>query len=100
FKGGITTYLSENPFNLPFSEITGENGEVTVRAMAESVKKLYSSDHSIATLEISGSVLIAVAGPDVTVVEKILPGDNKERNIIRISQTALHILRRMLINKQ
>ncbi len=100
FKGAITTYLSENPFKLPFSEITGENGEVAVRAMAESVKKLYSSDHSIVTLEIPGSVLIAVAGPDLTVVEKILSGDNKERNIIRISQTALHILRRMLINKQ
>jgi hypothetical protein len=41
--------------------------------------------------------MIAVAGPDSVVIEKILPGDNPERNIIMTSQTALHILRRMLI---
>ena len=113
FKGGLTTYPSEVSQKLPCLDlripenITG-NSEAVVRAMAEGIKELYAADYSIATLGIpgagsgdkevaSGTIMIAVAGPDSVVIEKILPGDNPERNIIRTSQTALHILRRMLI---
>ncbi len=110
FKGGITTSPSEVSQKLPCLEPEiSENPEDAVRAMAMSVKRSFATDYSIATLGIpgagagdkeaaKGTILIAVAGPDSIVVEKLLPGDNPERNIIRTSQTALNILRRMLIN--
>jgi nicotinamide-nucleotide amidase len=114
FKGGITTYPSQLSQKLPcldleIPENISEDPEAVVRAIALSVKRTFVADYSIATLGIpgagtgdkevaKGALLIAVAGPENVVIEKIVPGDNPERNIIRTSQTALQILRRMLIN--
>jgi nicotinamide-nucleotide amidase len=43
-------------------------------------------------------VWIAVATPAKTITEKFVFGDNRERNIIRSSQTALQLLRKNMLN--
>jgi len=110
FKGGITISSSERFQKIPCLEPgfnAEDDSEAVINALAKSTRSSFASDYSIVTLgiqspsdkeKVADTVLIAVAGPDSMVIEKIMPGDNPERNIIRISQTALQILRRMLIN--
>lgn len=114
YKGGITAYsneLKENLLNVP-SDVINEHGAVSepvVRQMAEGVRKVFNAGYSLATSGIAGpgggtdekpvgTVWIAVSGPQKTVTEKYIFGDNRERNIIRSSQTALQMLRRMLLD--
>ncbi len=114
YKGGITAYsneLKENLLNVS-PEVLKKHGAVSepvVCQMAEGVRKALNTGYSVATSGIAGpgggtgekpvgTVWIAVSGPQKTVAEKYIFGDNRERNIIRSSQTALQMLRRMLIN--
>ncbi|HKJ79345.1 MAG TPA: CinA family protein, partial [Prolixibacteraceae bacterium] len=46
-----------------------------------------------------GTIYIAVAGQKNTEVVKYRFGDNRERNIIRSSQTALQMLRRLILKE-
>lgn len=113
YKGGITAYSNEIKQNLlgvstDSLEKRGAVSEKVVREMAEGARNKLNADFAIATSGIAGpsggteekpvgTVWIAVAGPDKTVAEKFVFGDNRERNIIRSSQTALQLLRRFLI---
>ncbi len=114
YEGGITSYsneLKEKLLNVS-PDILKEHGAVSepvVCQMAEGVRKALGTGYSVATSGIAGpgggtedkpvgTVWIAVAGPNKTITEKYIFGDNRERNIIRTSQTTLQMLRRMLID--
>jgi nicotinamide-nucleotide amidase len=46
-----------------------------------------------------GTVWIAIAGKNRVFAKKFVFGNNRERNIIRSSQTALQILRRVILEE-
>jgi nicotinamide-nucleotide amidase len=114
YKGGITAYSNEIKENLlgvsaESLEKYGAVSEHVVREMAEGARKKLYADFSVATSGIAGpaggteekpvgTVWIAVSGPQKTVAEKFVFGNNRERNIIRSSQTALRILRSAIVN--
>jgi nicotinamide-nucleotide amidase len=88
--------------------LNGAVSEQTAMEMASGVKKLLQSDYSIATTGIAGpdggtgekpvgTVWIAIAGPAKFICKKFVFGNDRERNIIRSSQTALHLLRTLLL---
>jgi nicotinamide-nucleotide amidase len=113
YKGGITAYSNEIKQNLldvsaKSLEKHGAVSEQVVLEMAAGARKKLNADFAVATSGIAGptggteekpvgTVWIAVAGTDKTVAEKFVFGDNRERNIIRSSQTALQLLRRRMI---
>lgn len=114
YKGGITAYSNELKEKLlgasPRSlEKYGAVSNEVVQEMAEGARMRLGADYSIATSGIAGpgggtsekpvgTVWIAVSGLKKTVTEKFVFGDNRELNIIRSSQTALQMLRKMLLN--
>jgi len=114
FKGSITAYSNEvkcNVLEVSISSIEkhGAVSKQVVCEMAQGVRKLLKSDYSIATSGIAGpdggtlnkpvgTVWIAIADENDVTAEKYVFGDNRERNIIRSSQTALQMLRKKLIN--
>ncbi len=113
FKGGITAYSNEIKKNLlDVKENSliefGAVSETVAKEMAAGIRKALNSDFALATTGIAGpdggtsdkpvgTVWIAVAGVNTLIAEKYVFGDNRERNIIRSSQTALQMLRRMII---
>ena len=113
YKGGVTAYSNEIKQNilgvsLELLEKYGAVSEQVIREMAEGVRRKMNADFSVATSGIAGptggteekpvgTVWIAIASPDKTIAEKFVFGDNRERNIIRSSQTALQLLRRTII---
>ena len=112
YKGGITAYSNEIKQDMlgvgaDILKKYGAVSEPVVRQMAEGAQTKFRSDYAIATSGIAGptggthekptgTVWIAVAGPKKTVSRKYIFGDNRERNIIRSSQTALQMLRRII----
>lgn len=114
YKGGVTAYSNEIKQNLlgVSAESLEKNGAVSeqvIREMAEGARNRLNADFAVATSGIAGptggtdekpvgSVWIAVATPGKTVAEKFVFGDNRDRNIIRSSQTALQLLRRKLLD--
>jgi nicotinamide-nucleotide amidase len=115
YKGGVTSYSNEIKQNLLGVSLEllkkyGAVSEQVIREMATGARKKFNVDFAVATSGIAGptggtnekpvgTVWIAVAGPDKTIAEKFIFGDNRERNIIRSSQTALQILRRTILNQ-
>ncbi|MDD4108696.1 MAG: competence/damage-inducible protein A [Prolixibacteraceae bacterium] len=113
YRGGIIAYsniIKENSLAVsPENILTyGAVSEPVVKEMAGGARRLFQTDYSVATSGIAGpdggtpdkpvgTVWIAVAGPDEILAEKFIFGGNRERNIIRSGQTALQMLRRMLI---
>ncbi|WP_372947204.1 competence/damage-inducible protein A [Mariniphaga sp.] len=113
YKGGTTAYSNEIKQNLlgvsvESLEKHGAVSEQVVREMATGARNKLNADFAVATSGIAGptggteekpvgTVWFAVAGPGNTVAEKFVFGDNRERNIIRSSQTALQILRKTII---
>ncbi len=112
FKGGIVAYSNETK-----SKILGIDPEIitkwgavsneVVEAMAVSANQLFNTDFAIATSGIAGpdggtpekpvgTVWIAVAGEGLVVSKVYNFGDNRERTIIRSSQTGLNMLRLLL----
>ena len=93
------------------SETLIENGavsEAVAREMVTGVKKALNADFAIATTGIAGpdggtpekpvgTIWIAVTDGNEVVAEKYIFGDNRKRNIIRSSQTALQMLRRLIL---
>jgi nicotinamide-nucleotide amidase len=112
FKGSVVAYsndvktgvLKVNPDDV---EKYGAVSEQVVKQMADGVRKLTNAEYSVATSGIAGpdggtdekpvgTVWIAVASPDEIIAQKFTFNNNRERNIIRSSQTALNMLRLVL----
>jgi nicotinamide-nucleotide amidase len=113
FKGGVVAYSNELKVKLLGIDpkIISKNGAVSkavVEAMAAAARQLLNTNYAIATSGIAGpdggtpekpvgTVWISVAG-DNSVVSKVYNfGNNRERNIIRASQTAINMLRLQLL---
>jgi nicotinamide-nucleotide amidase len=113
FKGGVIAYSNEIKEKVlgVNSQVLTEYGAVSeqvVRKMADGVCKLMGTEYGIATSGIAGPsggtsdkpvglVWIAVAGPNATVACVYNFANNRERNIIRASLTALDMLRLMML---
>ncbi len=115
YKGAVTAYSNEVKKNvLGVKEATlmefGAVSEQVAKEMALGVKKALNSDYAVATTGIAGpdggteekpvgTVWIAVAGENKVFATKFVFGNNRERNIIRSSQTALQLLRRVILKE-
>ena len=115
FKGGVVAYSNEIKVKLLGidPQLIAENGAVSkevVEAMAVAVRQLLQTDYAIATSGIAGpgggtpekpvgTVWIAAADSDSIVSKTFNFGNNRKRNIIRSSQTALNMLRLQLLKK-
>ena len=114
FNGGVVAYSNEIKSRLlkvP-SEMIDTYGAVSqqvAESMAVGAQKALNADFSIATTGIAGpdggtvekpvgTVWIAVAGPSGVKSEKFIFRHNRERNIIRSTQTALDLLRKLILN--
>ncbi len=116
YQGSVTSYSNETKHNLlgvktETLEKFGAVSEEVVREMAEGAKSILNADYSVATTGIAGpsggtdekpvgTVWIAVAGPHKTIAKKFVFGNDRERNIIRSGQTALQLLRRVILMEE
>ena len=123
FLGSVTSYangVKENVLGVP-AEIIAEHGAVSsecVAAMAEGVRRITSSDYSVATSGIAGpgggseekpvgTVWIGVSSVSGTETFRLKFNSDRKRNIERFSSSALHILlnkikkelKQLIINK-
>jgi len=115
FRGGVVAYSNEVKMAVlgvkaETLEAHGAVSRETALEMVQGVKKALNTDYGIATTGIAGpdggsaekpvgTVWIAVSGKRETVVECFLFHHNRERNIQRSSQTALNMLRQLLISE-
>lgn len=116
FLGSVVAYANDikegilKVRNVNFKK-NGAVSEEVVKAMAEGIKGLFASSYAIATSGIAGpdggtaekpvgTTWIAIATPEKTIAQKFMLGDNRERNIVRASLTALNMLRKVLIEKR
>lgn len=115
FKGGITAYSNEIKNTLlnvnqdTLYRVGAVSKEVAIE-MVLGVKAAMKTDYAIATTGIAGpgggteekpvgTVWIAVAGTEKLISKKFVFGNNRERNILRTSQTALQLLRKLMIKE-
>jgi nicotinamide-nucleotide amidase len=113
YKGGVVAYSNEikvNFLNVDNALII-EHGAVSqqvVEAMANGVRAKFKTDYSIATSGIAGPtgatpgkpvglVWIAVSTPEGTISKSFAFSNDRERNILRSSVTALNMLRLELV---
>ena len=115
YNGSVTAYsnlIKENILGVNPEMILkfGAVSEQVAKEMAVGVRKVFNSDFALATTGIAGpdggteekpvgTVWIAVASENDVIAQKFIFGDNRERNISRSSQTALQILRRLILKK-
>ena len=115
YNGSVTAYsnlIKENILGVNPETILkfGAVSEQVAKEMAVGVKEVFNSDFALATTGIAGpdggteekpvgTVWIAVASENDVIALKFIFGDNRERNISRSSQTALQILRRLILKK-
>ena len=115
FNGSVTAYsnqIKENVLGVDGSDISkfGAVSEQVAKEMAIGAKRVLNSDYAVATTGIAGpaggtddkpvgTVWIAIAGKNRVFAKKFVFGNNRERNIIRSSQTALQILRRVILEE-
>lgn len=113
FKGGIVSYANEIKTSVlgVAPETLSAHGAVSKEVaveMVKGVKNLMQTDYAIATTGIAGPdggspekpvgmVWIAVAGKHNLLTECYTFAHNRERNIIRSSQTAINLLRQLII---
>lgn len=116
FKGGVVAYSNEIKNGLlgVSAEILEQFGAVSqpvAEAMANGARKSLNADYALATTGIAGpdggtaekpvgTVWIAVAGPSGVKSEKYIFRHNRERNIIRSTQTALNLLRKYILTEK
>jgi nicotinamide-nucleotide amidase len=115
YMGSTITYSYESKTELlgvP-KEVIEKNGAVSeevVTSMVNNAKKLLGTDCAVATSGIAGpgggtpdkpvgTVWIAVSSPRQTIAKKVLLGDNRLRTIQVASETALNMLRKLLISE-
>ncbi|QIA08722.1 competence/damage-inducible protein A [Draconibacterium halophilum] len=116
YNGSVTSYSNEMKEQLlgvsrSNLEKYGAVSEQVAREMAEGIKRVMKADYAVATTGIAGPtggteekpvglVWIAVSGPEKIVVKKYtFVGDQRDRNIVRSGQTALQLLRRMVLGE-
>ncbi|MBT3385265.1 MAG: competence/damage-inducible protein A [Prolixibacteraceae bacterium] len=113
YKGSVSAYsnqVKQNILGVNESSLIkyGAVSEVVAKEMALGVKKTLDTDFAVATTGIAGpeggteekpvgTIWIAVAGKQKVFAKKFVFGNNRERNIIRSSQTAMQILRRVIL---
>nr|WP_319267894.1 competence/damage-inducible protein A [uncultured Draconibacterium sp.] len=116
YNGSVTSY--SNGMKEQLLGVSRENlekygavSEQVAREMVEGVKRVMNADYAVATTGIAGptggteekpvgTVWIAVSGPEKTFVKKYtFVGDQRDRNIVRAGQTALQLLRRMVLGE-
>ncbi|MDQ3108522.1 MAG: competence/damage-inducible protein A [Bacteroidota bacterium] len=115
YWGSIVSYsydVKTSELNVPSKmlEQFGAVSEETVKQMAIGVRERLHTDYSIAISGIAGpdggteekpvgTVWIAVAKEDFVFAKKFQFGDNRERNILRSSISALAMLRKMMLGE-
>lgn len=115
YKGSVTAYSNEIKIRILGVEesVISKNGAVSEEVaikMAQGVQEAMGAEYAIATTGIAGpsggssdkpvgTVWIAVAGKNKAFAKRYIFGNNRERNIIRTSQTALQLLRRAMIEE-
>ena len=113
FKGAIIPYTNTAKHDLLQVDETiftsvGAVSKECVEQLAQNVLKKFGSDFAIAVSGIAGptggtdekpggTVWIAVASKEKTLAFKFLFGDNRQRNIVMTSQTALNLLRKLIL---
>lgn len=116
FVGSIIAYSNKiklNNLNIQHKtlEIHGAVSKEVAEEMALNCKKLFNSDFALATTGIAGpgggssekpvgTVWIAIATPSKIYSRKFQFGDNRERNILRASVSALSLLIKQIIADQ
>ena len=113
FKGAIIPYTNQAKHELLhvdnsiFSSV-GAVSQECVEQLAQNVLTKFGSDFSIAVSGIAGptggtdekpvgTVWIAVASKEKTLALKFIFGDDRQRNIVMTSQTALNLLRKLIL---
>lgn len=115
FKGGVVAYSNEVKIAIlgvkeETLRIHGAVSKETALEMVTGVKRALGTEYAIATTGIAGpdggttekpvgTVWIAVSGKSETVVECYRFHHNRSRNIERASQTALNMLRQLLVSE-
>ena len=115
FNGSVTAYsntVKQNILQVQESALIkyGAVSKAVASEMAIGVRIALNADFALATTGIAGpdggtddkpvgTVWIAVASAEKVIAKKFLFGDNRERNIIRSSQTALQMLRRLILKE-
>ena len=115
YNGSLTAYsnaIKENVLgvNAKTLEDFGAVSEQVAKEMVLGVKQIMKSDYAISTTGIAGpsggteekpvgTVWIAIASENKVFAKKFVFGNNRERNIVRSSQTALQILRRVILKE-
>ncbi|MGV8136859.1 MAG: competence/damage-inducible protein A [Mangrovibacterium sp.] len=116
FKGGVISYANEIKSSVlgVKQETLAAHGAVSkevVLEMVKGAKNILQTDYAIATTGIAGpdggsaekpvgTVWIAVAGKHNIWAECYNFANNRERNIIRSAQTAIHMLRQLVIDEK
>lgn len=114
FKGSIVAYSNEiktEILKVKSSDIEkfGAVSENVVLQMTENIRKIFKTDYAIAVSGIAGpdggtaekpvgTVWIAIASEKNTIAHKFTFGNDRARNILRASVTALDMLRKSIID--
>ena len=115
FNGSVTAYsnyIKEKILGVKTETIFefGAVSEEVAKEMAIGVKDALNSEFAVATTGIAGpeggseekpvgTIWIAIAGEKQVTAKKFVFGDNRERNILRSSQTALQMLRKVILSE-
>ena len=115
FKGGIVAYSNDVKqtllgVNKKTLQKQGAVSKEVATEMVLGVKKALNTGYAIATTGIAGpeggteekpvgTVWIAVAGQQNILVKRYVFAHNRERNILRSSQTAINLLRELILNE-
>jgi nicotinamide-nucleotide amidase len=115
YKGSVTAYsneIKENILGVKNSTLAqfGAVSEEVAKEMAIGAMKVLNADFAVSTTGIAGpeggtaekpvgTVWLAVASKNGVTAQKYVFGDNRERNISRSSQTALQMLRRVVLKE-
>ncbi len=115
FKGSVVAYSNEvkenqlHVSNESLAKFGAVSKEVAIE-MAQGVKKLLGTDYAISTTGIAGpdggtdekpigTVWIAIAGQQNVHAERYNFAHNRERNILRSTQTAINLLRKVILKE-